>query len=126
MPQHIAAHQADILINREDVYTSLWSAADIPWQQRPVRVLLDSCSDTHVIPSESAFITRSTPDLPSIGVGRDGVKVEFTAMGVVAIGLRVMNQESGAEENIGLLLDKAYLPAAGQKPARASSPQGDC
>ena len=35
-------------------------------------------------------------------------------MGVVAIGLRVMNEESGAEENIGLLLDKAYLPAAGQ------------
>ena len=114
VPQRIAAHQADIIINRDDVNTSLWPAADMPWQQRPVRVLLDSCSDAHVVPSESAFITRSTPDLPSIGVGRDGVKVEFTAMGVVAIGLRVMNEESGAEENIGLLLDKAYLPAAGQ------------
>ena len=113
-PPRVATHQAEIVIDRGDVSTSLWSAADIPWQRQPVRILLDSCSDAHIIPSASAFITSSAPDLKSIGVGRAGVKVEFTAMGVVAIGLRVTNEETGAMQNIALLLDKAYLPAEGQ------------
>jgi hypothetical protein len=59
-----------------------------------------------------AYLTLGPPDIPSIGVGKDGEKVDFIAMGTVLMGM-TMTTKNGDQVPKGMLIEKAYLPAKG-------------
>ena len=51
------------------------------WSRRPFRLLLDSCSDAHIISEKSAFLFLVAPDVKEIEVGKQGESVGFAGMG---------------------------------------------
>ena len=53
------------------------------WSRRPFRLLLDSCSDAHIISEKSAFLFLVAPDVKEIEVGKQGESVGFAGMGPV-------------------------------------------
>ena len=78
------------------------------WMRSKSPVLLDSCSDAHMVFERSSFLWVVPSDLPSILVGKEGECVTFAGMGPVM--LKVFLEGVGWK---GLMLDKAYLPKDG-------------
>ena len=61
--------------------TSLFDAQLGSWQPKSSVVLLDSCSDAHIIFEPSAFLYVVPSDIPAILVGKEGESVSFAGMG---------------------------------------------
>jgi hypothetical protein len=81
------------------------------WQATDSHVLLDSCSDAHLIFDRKAFLYIVPSDIPAILVGKEGESVSFQGMGPALLKVRVEGIEGVTTR--GLILDKAYLPTAG-------------
>ena len=71
-------------------------------------VLLDSCSDEHIIFERSSFLYILPSGIPSMLVGKDGEPVFLQGMGPITLKAHLSSGNSKR-----LMSDKAYLPALG-------------
>ena len=95
---------------------SLFEAGLVTWDSRPVTLLLDTCSDVHIVRDRAAFVTLRPPELAHVNTGKAGARVEFEGMGLVAVGIRCTDGHVR-----GVLLLDAYLPKEGEAPCNIVS-----
>ena len=111
-PSKQMAHQMELRIDAQNANTSLVKAGNYKWKAKTSKALLDSCADAHIWIDQDAYLNLMPPDIPSIGVGKDGEKVEFVAMGTVMMGMSLTSR-NGDQEPTGVIIERAYLPKKG-------------
>jgi hypothetical protein len=112
LPSKQMAHQMELRIGAQNANTSLVKASEYGWRPKTSKALLDSGADAHIWIDRDAYLTLEPPDIPFIGVGKDGEKVDFIAMGTVLMGM-TMTAKNGDQVPKGMLIEKAYLPKKG-------------